>query len=338
MAFRNGGFFRSINPYAGASLVPAVLYFLFIRPSPVSPSFRLRFGAMLVSGLIALPAVLMAAYFAGMNQTLAIRLPGMPSLISAENWTWYGRKLPEQLGYPFFLLACIGCLALVLKKEKTADAARGASVLAVFCVSAWLFFTIISNKDPRFDLPVLPLLAVLAAWGFAAKGAKVGRVLSIGLAGWLMYQSLIISQIPAVSGFQAAVQAAEEITPKDGVILISAHRDGSFIYDLRTDNRRRDVSVRRADKLLVEIDIAKELGVKDAKLDEQGVIDILRRESIAVVVSETNYLTDQVSMRSLQRVLDSGAIFEEVKRVDLVDGTRPNKSALRIYRRKKPMR
>ena len=314
-------------------LVPGVLYFLFVKESGKRPILKIRLLAVGLAGLIALPSILMAAYFARLNQTLASNMAGMPSLFTVDNWGWYARQLPTQLGIPTLIVFLSG-LAIGFFKFVRGSRFLPAIVLVCFVTCSWLFFTVVSNKDPRFNLPSLPFLAILGAWGLAAVAPRAGSLLMAALASWVMFQCLAVDQVPVVSGFDAAVKVAESATPKNQNILISAHRDGNFIYDLRVDGTRPDIGVRRADKILVEINIVREMGINDKQLDAQGVWNLLVKENVATVVAQTGYLSEQPTMQSLETLLASSAHFEKVGTVPLQGATMPKEKQLVIYKRK----
>lgn len=314
-------------------LLPGFLYFVFVHQSKNRPSLKVRVLAICLAGFIAAPSFLMAAYFARLNHTLVSNLAGMPNLYSLENWLWYARQLPAQLGVPLLVAICIG-LAIGVTKLARGSKYLPALALLLFCGSSWLFFTVISNKDPRFNLPSLPFLVILGAWGLAAIAPKTGRLLMTGLASLVVYQCLLVDKVPVVTGFQTAVKVAESVTPKNRNVLISAHRDGNFIYDLRADGTRPDIGVRRADKVLVEINIVKEMGVEDKHLDEKGVLDLLARENVSTVVAQTDYLSEQPSMQSLATLLASNVYFEKVGTVDVQGSTMQHEKQLIIFKKK----
>jgi hypothetical protein len=116
--------------------------------------------------------------------------------------------------------------------------------------------------------------------------------------------------------------------------MISAHRDGNFIFDMRTFGARRDIGIRRADKLLVEIAINPALGVKDKNFDQASLKQLLKKEDIATIVMQEGYLSDQPSMRQLQALLDAGADYRRVQAIELHGDTHEDEKRLVIYARK----
>ena len=319
----------------GVFMAPVWLYFIFIRDYPNRPPLKRRVLATLLAGVITLPAVVMAAYFARVNQALSTAMPNMPALWSVDNWTFYAGKLPEQLGYPALAVLVAGLAAAIWLGARS-KASLEIKVIAAFGIGAWLFFTIVSNKDPRFNLPGMVFLFVLAACALTLVHATVGRVVLPLLAVWLVVQLQMQPQVPYVQGFERAAATVAEVAPPSSNVLVSAHRDGNFIYDLRTQEKRRDIGVRRADKLLVEIRIMRELGVHERDLNQQQILATLDRQHIETVVYQQGYLADLPSIRNLEALLEHSGNYVRVGVVPMVGKTDPSERQLIIYRRQRP--
>ncbi|WP_322404431.1 ArnT family glycosyltransferase [Massilia luteola] len=319
----------------GVFMAPVWLYFVFVRDYPHRPPIGRRVLATLLSGLIALPAVALAIYFARVNQALTMAMPGMPKLWTIDNWTWYAQQLPTQIGYPALAVLVIGLVAAVWLGVR-GNASLEIRVTAVCGVCAWLFFTVVSNKDPRFNLPGVVFLFMLAVCAIAQIQVMAGRIILPLLALWLVVQLQMQPGVPYVRGFERAAAVVTAIAPPSSNVLISAHRDGNFIYDLRTQNARRDIGVRRADKLLVEINILRELGVHERNLKQQQILSLLDKQHIETVVFQSGYLTDLPSIQNLESLLEHSGNFVRVAIVPLEGKTNPSERQLLIYRRQRP--
>lgn len=319
----------------GVFMAPVWLYFIFVRNYPGCPPVSRRVLASLLGAAIAMPAIAMAMYFAKTNGALALAMPGMPSLWSLDNWTWYMARLPEQVGYLALAIMAIGLIAAIRSgfEEKSSLEIQ---VLAAFGICAWLFFTITSNKEPRFILPGIVFLFLLAICALRIKLAMTGRFVIPVFALALLFQMQMQGSIPVVQGFERAAAAAAKLAPPSSNILISAHRDGNFIYDLRTQNARRDIGVRRADKLLVEIHIMRQLGVRDRDLSQAEILDMLDKQKLDTVVFQPGYLTDQPSIHNLSELLEHSGHFLKVETIPLTGNTNQNEQQLVIYRKQKP--
>lgn len=311
--------------------VPAVGLFALFHRTPQRPPLRTWLAAALLFLVLALPSVGSVFYFSKVTGNLAGAMPDMPALWSWNNWTWYARALPQQIGWPatWFIIAGLLATAATLR----AGMPPAARVVAAFALSSWVFFTIVSNKEPRFNLPSIPFTFMLAAYGVARLQALLGRLLLLVLAGWAVYQAMLF-QVPVAQGYREAASLAQAHTPPGANVLISAHRDGSFIFNMRADGKRRDIGTRRADKLFVEISIMRQLGIRDRQLSEDAIMKILNDQHIAVVVAQTGYLADQPSMQQFQRLLDSGGVFSVVGRVPLRGDVGKDERELVVYARK----
>ncbi|WP_194715183.1 ArnT family glycosyltransferase [Noviherbaspirillum soli] len=311
--------------------VPVVGLFALFHRTPQRPPLRTWLAAALLFLVLALPSVGSVFYFSKVTGNLAGAMPDMPALWSWNNWTWYARALPQQIGWPATWFIIAGLLATVATLRSGMPPA--ARVFAAFALSSWLFFTIVSNKEARFNLPSIPFTFMLAAYGMVRVQALLGRLLLLALAGWAVYQAMLF-QVPVAQGYREAAGLAQAHTPPGENVLISAHRDGSVIFNMRADGKRRDIGTRRADKLFVEINIMRQLGIRDRELSQDAILKILNDQKIAVVVAQTGYLADQPSMQQFQRLLDNGGMFSIVGRVPLRGDVRKDERELVVYARK----
>jgi hypothetical protein len=268
-------------------------------------------------------------------------MPDMPAIGSLANWTWYASHFLDQLGVAGFLLLLSGAVAIALRWTSAGSGILKlqATVVTATAVSAWLMFSLISNKEPRFGLPILPLGLIAAAlWiGHLQQSSRIVLIWLPALGALAILEAVVEdrwNRVPQVVGHVEAATIASVLAPQNSRILISAHRDGNFIFALREAGSRPDLVVRRADKLLVEMRIMRQLGIKDRGLSALDVRSLLERENISVVVAQTGYLADQASMRALQAVLADGCCFTHVKTVEITGKRRSDETELRVYLRK----
>jgi hypothetical protein len=240
--------------------------------------------------------------------------------------------LPDQVGMPAVWLIVIGLVSAAITSFRSGATVQ-MRVIAAFALSSWLFFTLVSNKEPRFNLPTLPFLYIVAAMGLYRIWPFMARLALMAVAAWLCYQALAVAQVPVADGFREATELAQANTPQGQNVLISAHRDGSFIFDMRTMGKRRDIGLRRADKLFVEINIMRQLGIKDQNLDQNAIRAILNNQRVAVVVAQAGYLADQHSMQEFQKLLDEGGMFKIVGRVKMRGDLMKDERELVVYAR-----
>lgn len=311
-------------------VIPALLFFLFMPKYAYLATLKTRLVALIPLIILSMPSLAMVAYFSRINQSQVVQMPGMPELLSLGNWGWYASYLPEQMGWPalvFTICGLVAVLVLGFQRRLPTDAA----VMGMFCLSSWIFFSFISNKESRFNLPSVPFLFIFSTLALNLLFPLLTRIALPILALWLAFQAFMVIQVPVVGGYKEAVEFAQNVTPRDTNILISAHRDGSFIYDMRTIGERRDIGVRRADKLFVEINIRREFGIKDRRLTKEDLLALLKRENVSTIVVQNGYLEEQETMRNFRQLLDSGQYYKIVKTVPMHGDTRPDESLLTVY-------
>lgn len=321
----------------GSFMALVWVYFIFIRMYPSRPPLVRRMVASLLAAVIALPAIAMAVYFAKTNQALTLAMPGMPSLWSWDNWIWYIAQLPEQVGYPALLVMAAGigsAIWLGFQKRATLEL----KVIAAFGICAWVFFTVVSNKEPRFNLPGVVFMFILSACALRLVFATAGRLIIPALALGLLFQIHKQASVPVVQGFENAVAAVATVAPLSSNVLISAHRDGSFIYDLRTQSVRHDIGVRRADKLLVEVNIMRQLGIRDRGLSQSDILRMLDTQKIDTIVFQPGYLDDQPAIQNLAELLEHSGRFVKVATIPLRGETNRNEQQLIIYSKQSQLR
>ncbi len=98
---------------------------------------------------------------------------GDPSLFTIENWTWYPKLLPEQIGSLLLIIGISGCLLWIASRKQnhqkvnsTIDNYSAWKWLIVTFILGWIVTSIIPNKDNRYIAPLLPSLLLLIGRGF----------------------------------------------------------------------------------------------------------------------------------------------------------------------------
>lgn len=113
---------------------------------------------------------------------------GDPSLLSLAAWTYYLQLLPKLATLPLLVVALLG-LGLFWRRsrlrrqwregdgsqaqsnqehEYAFQASRRSLLwLLMICAAAYLLCSVNPNKDPRYPVPILPILAVILAYGLA---------------------------------------------------------------------------------------------------------------------------------------------------------------------------
>ena len=138
----------------------------------------------------------------------------------------------------------------------------------------------------------------------------------------------------AVTACAVAYVAAH--APQGDTVMFSGKRDGSFVFNLRARADRRDLGVLRADKLLLNVAVRRELGVGQSDDSEAQIADRINAAGVHYVVAQSDFWTDLRQMARLQAVLRSPR-FEEVARIPVATNRPDEDKELRIYRNLGPV-
>lgn len=90
---------------------------------------------------------------------------GDPPVLSFRSLLYYAAQLPQVMGLPWFLLFLAGLAGFAIAWRRGALRASSGLFLALWAAGGWLVLTLLRNKDPRYLMPLLPALALLAAVG-----------------------------------------------------------------------------------------------------------------------------------------------------------------------------
>jgi 4-amino-4-deoxy-L-arabinose transferase-like glycosyltransferase len=297
------------------------------------PMLRLRpvriAGALFGIGLLPLVLVTLRFGQVNFNSVQGGTWTPMP-LFSPAAWSFYARQLPAQLGWAPLILAAVFLVVSLRKKEW-----RGAGwtfALGWF-LTGYLFFSLIALKESRHT--VLILLPV--GW-FALEAlrrilpSRIAPAAGVGLASAVFLHTVAFVPVPQVSGYRAAADYIAAHAPPKSTILFSGYRDGSFVFNMRAREDRRDLGVLRADKILLRVKQRRELGVTELGLTEADILKRIEETGVSYVVNQPNFWDDLEAMRRLQRVL-SGNQFCKVATLPVTANTGYQDHMLEIYRK-----
>ena len=94
---------------------------------------------------------------------------GDPALTTLDAWLYYGKILPYLLSWHLLLVPIVGLLIYLIKNYSTLIFSflsfNSTGWLAVFLLGGYLFASVNVNKDPRYLLPLLPVLSLVLAAG-----------------------------------------------------------------------------------------------------------------------------------------------------------------------------
>jgi hypothetical protein len=275
-----------------------------------------------------LPLIYLTVTFGAANVQSVTGIPDAAvSRGSLAGWVWYARQMPSQLGWPLLILAVLG-VPLGWRRLSRSDLV----LLGGWFLVGYLFLSSIDLKEARHALVILP--AALVAAGLAIDVSLPRRVAGPALLAVVIGTGVYTwrdAPTPAVEGYREAAEWIVREAPKDAVVVFSGKRDGSFIFNLRAIETRRDIGVLRADKLLLDVAVRRELGVHERPLSEQEIGDLLDRDGVSYVVAQDDYWLDIPVMNRFQSLLRSPH-FQEVARIPVVANVNVEDRTLVIYR------
>ena len=254
---------------------------------------------------------------------------------SIEGWLWYLRQLPQQMGWAVPIFGGLGLLAAPFLGRR--GEGPDWTVLLVWFVAGYVFFSLIDLKEARHGIMFLPPVAVAAAFlaqelTRSYRATSLAPLLALGYAAYTLY----FHPVPRLEGYREAAQRAAQIAPQGDIVLFSGYRDGAFVYNMRTATGRADLTTLRADKLLLEISVRRELGVKQESYGEAEIAELINSHGVHTVVAQTDFWTDLEQMARLQNVLRSGQ-FEEIARIPIRANIDVRDKELVVYRNRGPV-
>ncbi len=256
---------------------------------------------------------------------------------SLAGWVWYARQWPEQLGWPLMATGIIGIVALWRGYRDGNMGIPDLVLLFGWLAAGYLFFSLIDLKEARHSTLIVPPLLILA-------GLAVERFMPARIAGALALLMVVgtgiytwrFAPVPAVAGYAEAADWIARQAPKNAIVMFSGKRDGSFVFNMRTHEERRDLFTIRADKLLLEIAVRRELGVGQKVLSKDEIGEMIDRYRVQYIVAQTDFWTDLEVMARLQDVLRSDQ-FEPVAKIEVKANVPSEDKELRIYRNTHPV-
>jgi hypothetical protein len=109
---------------------------------------------------------------------------------------------------------------------------------------------------------------------------------------------------PRISGYREAAHYVCSMAAPDSVVLFSGLRDGSFVFNVKSQPECKNLTVIRADKLLLRVAVHRQLfGVQELGVTDDKLRDMFGRYGIRYIVLEPTFWNDLQSMQMLVRVL-----------------------------------
>jgi 4-amino-4-deoxy-L-arabinose transferase-like glycosyltransferase len=260
------------------------------------------------------------------------------SRLSATTWSYVASyEWPLQMGWVVLVLAVAYCIGCLVRKEwrlpKTA-----LFFLIAWVASGYVFFTVIAVTSQRYTIFLIfpfALFAILAIVRFlpARLGPYVALVFAVSSFGY----TLATSHVPRITGYRDAAQYVCSMAPPNSVVMFSGWRDGSFIFSVRSLPECKNLTVIRADKLLLRVAIHRDLfGVKELGVAESNLKEMLGRFGVHYIVIEPDFWNDLQSMQMLVRILHQDQ-FKLLTTISAVNNREHNGSKLEIYENLAPL-
>jgi hypothetical protein len=294
-------------------------------------------AAAMVAGL--LPAIVIMLKFGAHNLESISGLQGTIPLSSLANWLFYVEALPGQMGVLTVMLA-VGGLAVMLRRFAADQVSPLYGLLLAWLAIGYLFFSLISLKEPRDTIMVLlPLTIAAPLLLVTILPRRVGDLAGLALGLCTLAYTLIFCPVSRVDGYRQIAEYLARTVPHDGIVVYSGFRDANLIFDLATITDRSDISVIRVDKLLLSAPVGeRRRGVKEADYDEARIARLLRDVGASYFVVQPGFWSDFPVMSRFSSVID-GVDYEKAAHFDLTGelSTQDGTSGIDILRPRYPI-
>jgi hypothetical protein len=127
-----------------------------------------------------------------------------------------------------------------------------------------------------------------------------------------MLTASVTTPVPRVAGYGPVADAVALAAPQDAVVLLSAYRDGNFVFALRCRSARRDIHVLRANKWLLHYAVEREWGVTEVGWDRAQLERKLHEHGVALAVSQRGFWADLKQMATLAALLSDQTVYRPV--------------------------
>ena len=252
-------------------------------------------------------------------------------------WIWYAQQFPAQLGWPLVAVCLLAAMAAALKKTMGGMSRQDFLFWLFWLIAGYLFFSAVDLKEARHSVFLLPPLVLASALFLARLPVPWFSAIALALLTLaVVIETVMFRPVFYVRGYAEAAEFIAKAAPQDSKILFSGYRDGSFVFNMRGREDRRDLSVIRADKLLLSVAVRRELGVGQKDLSEIEISDLINQLGVQYVVAQPGFWNDLEIMQRFERVLASSQ-FKEVARISTPANYNAHEKELVIYRNEGPV-
>ena len=257
---------------------------------------------------------------------------------SATNWSYVASyEWPRQVGWIVLALASLYCIGCIFRKDWRLPK-PGLFFLLAWVVAGYVFFTAIAVSSQRYTIFLVFPLAFFSILAIArCLPARIASYVAVMFAAGSFCYTLMKHPAPHITGYREAAHYVCSVAPADSVIMFSGWRDGSFVFNVRSLPECKNVTVIRADKLLLRVAIHRDLfGVQELGVAETKLKDMLGRFGVHYIVLEPEFWNDLQSMKMLVRVLHQDQ-FKLLNTISAVNYREHNGSPLEIYENLAPL-
>lgn len=289
----------------------------------------------IVAALSLIPLMVITLKFGQANmQSVSGIADSVASRKTLAGWLWYMRQFPHQLGWPLTIVSALAMAATLLRRHREGLGLRKGDLLFwwSWLICGYLFFSLIDLKEARHSIFILPPLILAASLLLKnVKPPQFSAALLILLTAAVLVQTVAYRPVHYVKGYAAAADYIARNAPQKSKVLFSGYRDGSFIFNMRSREDRRDLSVIRADKLLLSVSVRRELGVSQKDLSEAEINERINQLGIHYLVVQPGFWDDLEVMKKFEHMLATGK-FAEVARIPTPSNYDAHEKELVIYK------
>jgi hypothetical protein len=259
---------------------------------------------------------------------------GSSTFLATQNWAFYLRTLPVQIGWPILIAAIVGFL-MEIRKWRTNILPYIATIVAVYFT-----FSPMAELDTRHAIYWVPAFSLLASTAMVNLAGRITRT-------WLGY-GVDLLMVCAVIGFADWPQSfVNNYRQAAGLVLAESkgrrfcffdgYLNGNFIYQIRLLDPERRIGVLRGDKLLYSTLVDEYEGYVEHVSSEKEITDAICRYAPELIVVEepgSNLRVPQMLRRLLNTEKEKFQIISSIPILTNVSRLRGTK--LVIYRNLMP--
>ncbi|MBB1078031.1 glycosyltransferase family 39 protein [Rhodoferax sp. 4810] len=248
-----------------------------------------------------------------------------PSLDSLPRWIMYSTSIYKGSSIAIVILGIMGVFLLL--RQQT----REFTLPIAWLIASYLWCTYLASipdDNERYAFYVMPAVAFFAAYGIhyfrhSMVYRRIMLTVTFAVIGWQVFAAINLPHW-YVAGYEAAAQFIRTL-PNTGSILFFGKNDGNFIFHLHRLDRDKQYVILRGDKLLVEISITKDFGIKSHVSNTSQVETLLNENWIHWIVVESKNLVKVQEVDLLNEVLRNQKSYRLVKTV-------PVESNLKVFK------